>query len=234
MPVLAVLTGILLWRGIYRQFPYFLMYVISGELVGLTRFLVHRFFLRWYFQAYWMSDVLIELFALLACYELFIKRLFSRFYAIRFYRYLFPATAVGIALIVVPAMLQAKKINALLAAVHAVEVLRVMILIFFIGLMTFMGRRWTRYELGLALGLSVQAAVLLITSASWLLTPRAILSTWFPVVAYDIACVSWLITFLKREEQPLSAEPVSSEVLHEARKWEETLKESFTTKKQSD
>src|SRR5215470_2123411 len=135
MPVLGVLAVVMLWRKAYSQFPYFLMYVVLGELAGLARFLVHRFLLDAYFQTYWISDALLELFAFLATYELFIKRLFVRFYEIRFYRYAFPVAAAGLSFIAVPAMLQARKVNVLLAGIHAVEVLRVTVLVFFVGLM---------------------------------------------------------------------------------------------------
>lgn len=235
MPVLGVLAVVMVWRKAYRQYLFFLVYVVLGELTGLTRFLVHGFLREAYFQTYWISDALLQLFAFLTAYELFVKRLFIRFYEIRFYRYAFMVAAMGLGLIAVPAMLQAKKVNVLLAGIHTVEVLRVMVLIFFVGLMIFMGRRWTRYEFGIALGLGIQASVLLITSTIWTKSPLNVVSTWLPVIAYNIACLIWLITFLKPETPTTApARPISPELLTEARKWQEAAKGSLTTKKDSE
>jgi hypothetical protein len=53
-----------------------------------------------------------------------------------------------------------------------------------------------------------------------------------PVFAYDLACLIWLISFLRPEQAtPVATAPVSPEILDQARKWEETLKESVTGKK---
>jgi len=109
----------------------------------------------------------------------------------------------------------------------------VTVLIFFVGLMIFMGRRWTRYELGIAMGLALQASAVLITSAIYSPFVRSLLER-LPVIVYDIACILWLVTFLKPEtfESPPTA-PISREIIEETKKWEHTLKKSLTRKKSS-
>lgn len=229
LPVLAVLVGVLIWRRIPRQFPYFFYYVLAGELIGLLRLWFYNPAGRVYFYFYWLTDVLIALFAFFATYELFVHRLFPRFYAIRFYRYLFPLAAMIITALVVPAILQARKLSYLLTVIHGFEVLRVAILIFFVGLMLAMGRKWSRYEFGIALGLGVQASALLMTSAAWVRSPflHSVVDR-LPVIVYDLACLIWMITFLKQEaSEPLSSVPAPQELLEEARKWEESLKETL-------
>jgi hypothetical protein len=234
LPVLTAVAGAAYWRRAHREFPYFFMYVISGGLTSLTRLLVHSFFPSVYFQTYWVTDAFVESFALLATYELFVKRLFPRFYGVRLYKYLFPGAAALFALAVVPAMVEAKKVNTLLVGVHAFEVLRVAVLLFFVGLMVFMGRRWTRHEFGIALGLGVQASALLVSSTIWTKSPSQVLSIWLPLVAYDLACLIWLVTFLKSEKSTeVPAVPVSPEVLREAQQWETALKKSVAGKKES-
>lgn len=236
LPVLAVLVGILIWRRVPREFLYFFNYLVINEGVGLVRLWFYYARYRSYNFVYGISDLLIALFAFLASYELFIKRLFPRFYAVRFYRYLFPAAAVIITLSAVPAALHAPRSLFLATTIHVFDILRVATLIFFIGLMTFMGRQWTRYELGIAMGLVVEASGLLVTSALWTQKPfmRHLLDQ-LPPISYDIACLIWLITFLKPEKPtPAPAAPIAPEVLQEARKWEETLKGSLRRKKEPD
>lgn len=233
LPVLAMLAALIIWRKAVREFPYFFFYVALDEVVGLVRLAFYNPTSRLYFYTYWTTDVLIAVFAFLSSYELFMNRLFPRFHKIRFYRYLFPVAALITTLIAVPAALQVQKGLHLLAAIHVLEVLRVTVLIFFVALMIFMGRRWNRYELGIALGLGIQASAVLATSAIWARSPFAKnILNWLPVVAFDIACLIWMITFLKPKEQVVSlGDPMKPEVLTEVRKWEENLKDSITGKK---
>jgi hypothetical protein len=239
LPVLAILAGTLLWRRIPRVFPHFFNYIVLTGVVGLVRLWAYHVKPQWYAAVYWISDVLIAMFAFLVTYELFIKRLFPRFYAVRFYQFLFPTAGMIITFLAVPAALQTRNISILLAIIHVFDVLRVTLLFFFIGLMAFMGRQWTRYELGITMGLVIEASGLLITSAIWSHQPwvRHLLDQ-LPVVTYDAACTVWLITFIRAEKTnslsnlPLSS--ASSELVKEARKWEETMKDSFAGKKRSE
>ena len=235
LPVLAVLAGILVWRRALRAFPHFFNYVVINELVGLARLLAYHA-PAMYGRIYWISDVLIAIFAFLATYELFAKRLFPRFSSVRFYHYLFPAAATVVSLVAVPPLIEMHRRSILLMTIHVFDVLRVAILFFFVGLMVFMGRRWTRYEFGIAMGLVVEASALLMTSVVW--PSQSFIRhamDQLPVIAYDIACLIWLITFLKQEKpEPVPSVPVSPEVLKEARKWEETLKGSLSKKKSPD
>jgi len=236
LPVLAVLAGILIWRRIPKEFPHFFNYVAANELVGLLRLWAYHAGPYVYAVTYWISDVLIAVLAFLATYELFVKRLFPRFSSIRLYQFLFPLATVVITLIVVPAALETHRSLILKTTIHVFGILRVATLIFFVALMVFMGRQWTRYEFGIASGLVVEASALLATSTVW---PHRIFRQHFldelPEIAFDIGCVIWLITFLKPEKPaPVAVVPVSPGVLQEARKWEETLKGSLTRKKDVD
>lgn len=232
MPALAVLTVILIWRKVPRQFPFFFYYIILGVLIGIVRLWLYGPS-PVYFYVYWITDLLIAIAAFLATYELFVRRLFPAFHTIRLYRILFPVAAAVIALGAVPGAIQLHRMWIVLRTIHVFEVLRVAILIFFVGLMVFMGRQWRRYEFGIALGLGIQASALLITSARWARSSAALASS-LPVISYDLACLIWLITFSKPEEQSAPAKAVSPEVIQRARKWEETLKESLTKKRHSE
>lgn len=236
MPVLAGVAILLVWRKSLRQFVYFFYYVIIGEITGVVRLCLHDRYSRIYYYTYWITDLLMAVAAFLATYELFVRRLFPRFYTVHFYRYLFLTAATVIVFLAAPAALELNQLWIIIRAIHVLGVLQVAVLVFFVSLMVFMGRQWERYEFGIALGLGIQSAALLLTSASWTQGPRIrAITTGLPVASYDIACLIWLITFWKPERQSHAATvPVSPEVLQEARKWEETLKGSLTRKKDPD
>jgi hypothetical protein len=233
LPILALLAGILVWRKTTREFPYFFCYVVVGESVDVTRLWAYYHWYRGYLFVFWTTDVLIAIFTFLVAYELFVRRLFPRFYAVRFYRYLFPLAGFCIALIAAPSALVNSKVSLLLTLIHGLEILRVTVLLFFVGLMILMGRHWGRYEFGIALGLGIQASAMLVTSANWtrsLMSPH--LTDRLPVVAYDVACLAWLLTFLRSERMStIPANAIKPEVLQEAKRWEDTLKKSLTGKK---
>lgn len=235
LPMLAILAVFLIWQGVVRKFPYFFYYIIAGEVIGLVRLWFYNPASRVYFITYYTTDVIIAIFALLATCELFLKRLFPRFYEVRFYRHLFPIAALAIALIVAPSVIALHKVSLLLMTIHGLEILRVLALLFFVGLMVVMGRHWSRYEFGIALGLGMLAAAVLATSALWVRSPfgRNVLNH-LPVVAYDLACLVWLITFLRPEKPTMvPAAPVRPELLEQAREWERTLKDSLGGKKRT-
>lgn len=98
-------------------------------------------------------------------------------------------------------------------------------------LMLVMGRQWKRYDLGITLGFGIQAAAALANAAvRTRLGHRSVFFDTAEFVTFEIACVIWLITFLKPESsdhlQP--AEGLDASVLPEARKWESALKDWLT------
>src|SRR5215467_11414293 len=97
LPIMAVTAGILVWRKLHREFPLFFCFLIATEVVGLLRFAAQFGSRRTYFYTYWISDLVVDLVILLSIYELFLLRLFPRFYKTRAYRYFFGITAAIIA-----------------------------------------------------------------------------------------------------------------------------------------
>ena len=228
LPSLALLAGILFYRKYHREFPFFLAYVLTTDAVGIARLLASRVGGKVYYYVYWYSDIALALFAFLATYELFIKRLFPAFYKTGFFRYLFPAAAILITLFGASTALYGGKLAVLVVAVQVYEFLRAAVLLFFAALMVFMGRRWSRQEFGIAsgFGLDVSAAfaALAILSRNPIGTE---ISKRIPVFAYDIACIIWLYCFWPAPAQTgtPSAPELSTEALHKAKKWEESLKD---------
>lgn len=231
LPSLAALAVILLYRRWYKEFPLFFAYVVVTQAVGLTRLLTFRASVDVYRDVYFVSDIILAVFAFLATYELFIKRLFPGSYRISFFRYLFPMVAIAIALVASFTAFHGAHKSVLLVTARVYEVCRAAILMFFVGLMVFLGRQWSRQEFGIALGFALDVSTSLALIAFWSRPQRTdpVLSR-VPVIAYDIACVLWLYCFWAAPKTPVNSSlaPFSSEALHQARKWEDTLKDFLT------
>jgi hypothetical protein len=228
LPSLAVLACILLYRKWYREFPLFFCYVVLTEMVGLTRYAASKGSPSVYSKVYWISNLVVVLFAFLASYELFVRRLFPRFYKIRFFRILFTLAAILVNVLVVIAAIYGNHKRWLLLSARIEEFLRAAVVFFFVALMTVMGRKWEMKEFGIAFGFGLDVAISLASVALWTqASNRSPLVSRIPVIAYDIACMIWIYCFWRapKSEPAVPTAPLSPEALHEAKKWEESLKE---------
>jgi hypothetical protein len=226
LPSLALLACILLYRKLHREFPLFFCYVVVTEVVGLTRYAASSSSSSVYSYVYWISDLVVVSFACLASYELFVGRLFPRFYKVRFFRILFPLAAILVNVVIVIAAIYGNHKRMLLLSARIVEFLRAAVLFFFVALMTVMGRKWEKKEFGIAFGFGLEVSVSLASVALWTHeTRRSPLVSRIPVIAYDIACIVWLYCFLTASKAQTLSPALSTETLQEARKWEDSLKD---------
>lgn len=234
LPALVMLAILLLSRKLVKKAPFFFSYVVAGPLIDLIRLVAHRGSRGTYYYWYWGSDSVTSVLALLATCELALGQLFPRFQKIKFYRYLFGISGAIIAgAAVFTAVFSSNFMwgQFLVRTLHTVDVLRVLVLLFFLMLMFVMGRDWGGHELGIAFGLGVNAA--------GLLTTLAMLAKYFhrapevlPSIAYDTACIIWLITFLHRV-RPSPVAVANPELLQQSRQWQQVLKSSISGKKQA-
>jgi len=225
LPALALLAVILVYRRWYRDFLFFFFYVVGAEVIGLVRLATSD--LHSYLKIYWISDTLIAAFAFLATYELFVKRLFPGFYRIRFYRFLFPVIAFLLTALATLNALFGGHFSILTKTIQVYEFLRATVLFFFAGLMLLMGRRWDRQEFGIAFGFALDVAGSLAFIGIWTHTSnRSPAMARWSVIAYDVACLLWLSCFWSAR-RTLTSTPssLSPNALHEAKKWEESLKD---------
>jgi hypothetical protein len=233
LPVLGLLAGLIVKRKLHREFPFFLAYVLTASMVGAVRFVAYKEYSgKAYFYVFWCSDFVLLVAAFLALYETFLRRLFPAFSKVRVYRFLFPAAAVVIAFLAFLTALHSPDQRAtFLTTSRIFDFLRSAVIGFFVILILLMGRQFSGYEFSIACGFGLQAAVALANSA--LKTqPRyqSALLDHFESIAYDVACLIWLITFWKPEKrtQFLSVDQLDSEMLHQARSWESVLKKWLT------
>jgi len=233
LPVLGVLGGVFVWRRLYRELPFFFFYVLAAFSVGTVRLLTYKLASpKVYFYVFWYSDFVAVMAALLAIYEVFLRRLFPSFHRVRLYRVLFPTAAFVIALL---AFLTAAHAGDRRAAFHAtsraLDFLRSAVVGFFAALTLVMGRRFAGFDFWIAAGFGTQAAVALATAAirtRMPQMPRALDMAEF--ATFDIVSAVWLIVFSKSESQtdvPPRGQ-LDREMLHEARSWETVLKNWLT------
>lgn len=226
LPALALLAIVLIYRRWDRVFPYFLTYVIAAEAIGLIRLAASRA-PQAYAKIYWISDTVLAAAAFLAAYELLFKRLFPAFYRVRLYRSLFPTAAILITVLMVLSAFFGGHYSILATTIHTYEFLRGAALFFFVLLMLVMGRQWGKQEFGIAFGFGLDASTSIILLSTWThASKRASLAGW-SVVAYDIACLIWLYCFwtAPKVQATVTSPALSPEALHEAKKWEESLKD---------
>lgn len=232
LPSLILLAGILVYRKQRKDFPLFFGYVIVTELVGIARLAASRAPIAIYSYAYWISDVVVVVFAFLATYELFIKRLFPDFYKIRFFRYLFPLAAILLNILVICVAVYSNHARVLLLTAKIGEFLRAAILFFFVSLMILLGRVWEKIEFGIAFGFGLDVAMSLVSVAIWSrAAERSAILSRMPVIAYDIACIVWIYCFWTARVSAGSPPPISPETLEEVKKWEGSLKNFIAPEK---
>jgi hypothetical protein len=230
--VLGLLSVIFLCRRIYSELPFFFLYTSSSFVFGVMRYSAFRLNSGAFFYVYWISELAGAVIFSLAIYEIFFRRIFPRFLSIRFYRKLFPSVALVVLLLTVAAALQSSdRAGAFRLASRIFDFIRTAFLLFFMALMLVMGRQGTRYESGITLGFGIQAAAALANAAvRGKLGHRSRLFDTAETITFELACVIWLITFLKPKE-PDHLQPAASldpDMLRQARKWETALKDWLT------
>jgi hypothetical protein len=233
LPLLVLLASVMVWRRLHREFPFFFAYVVVASLVGIVRFIVHKNFPGLYLHVYWWSDFIGVLAALLAIYETFLRRIFPGFAAVRFYRYLFPAAGVIIAFLAfLTVQHSADTRAAYLATSRVLDFVRSAVIGFFVLVILLMGRQFTGYEFSIAAGFGIQAAVMLANTALRLQThaARSTVLDRIDSLVFDVCCLIWLWVF-SRENKPApppGMDTLDPETLHQAKKWEEMLKDLLT------
>lgn len=227
LPTLALLAIVLVYRRWNRVFPYFLIYVIAAEVIGLIRLAASRIFPDVYSKIYWISDTVLAAAAFLAAYELLFRRLFPAFYRVRFYRSLFPAAAILITVFMILGAIYRGHFSILATTIHTYEFLRGATLFFFVLLMLVMGRHWGKQEFGIAFGFGLDTSAALILLSTWSHASKRASFTEWSVVAYDIACLIWIYSFwpAPKDQGAIESPAFSADALHEVKKWEDSLKD---------
>jgi hypothetical protein len=234
---LLLVVVLFLWRRVYRDLPFFFLYMIYALLAGAARYAAYHVHPKLYFYVVWFTEFSSFFIVVLALYEVSLTRLFPAFFRFRFYRYLFSAMAVIVPIISIQIALQAPdKKGALWMISRGYDAARATVLLLVVALMIFMGRSWKRYDFGMLFGFAVQAAAavpngLARAQAHYQVTIWDTVETF----AFGVSCLVWLITFWKPEKSVAlqSLDEMDAATLQQARTWQAALKDWLIPSKRS-
>jgi hypothetical protein len=230
---LAALAAILLRRRLIGNMPFFFVFVVVAWARDVACYVSLLISLPAFDRTYWISHIFSAIFVFLASYELSLVRLFPRFYKVAFYRSLFAKAAVVSVAVAFSTVAGDVRLAMAPRIINIFNLLHVAGLLFFVGLMSVMGRRWSRHEFVLVFGLGMQAATFVVFFATYLRSgPIQGTISSLPAISDALSSVVWLVAFLMgKKADEFSAESIDPNVLQDARQWESTLRETFLKKK---
>lgn len=233
LPLLAILALVLLSRRAHREFPLFFLYVVAAIVASLVRWAASQISYRGYYFTYWISDLTLFLLGIIVTYDLFARRVFAGYRRIRFYQAAVPIAGIIVLALTFTAIEVPQRTTLFLIASRVLSILEVGLLAFFGCLMLLLDRKWTDYEIGIASGFALDHCVQLgVALARWKwqyqLSP---IVDQLPTLAYDLACILWIIYCSKIPEQRgVSTVTVSSEWIAELKRLERQLRDWLGSK----
>jgi hypothetical protein len=210
VPLLALwIVGAMFKSQIQGRFQWFLAYVVSLIGIGVLRFSAASNY-RVYFWVFWITEAIYAVLALLALHEVF-RQVFLGFYLqYRGFRLLFPCVIAGTLLITGwvalynPPFQASRLISFVLLLGISVSLMQLCLFGLFIFLARSFNLPWRFAPLGITLGFAISA--LGTSVAYWMVsvfgTKLQKFGKYAPPVAYILATVVWLDTFLRPEPEP--------------------------------
>jgi hypothetical protein len=225
VPLLLVVMAMMIYRRLYREFPFFFSYIVVVVLVEVVRFaLFHLRMPNPYFYIYWITEAAEVLLGFLVVYEVFLIRLFPGFKITVIYRRLFPAMGVIVTALTIwiflslPSTGPSRIVTLIGSATLALNFCQVSFLIFFAGLALYMEREPGPYEVGIGVGFGIHAAVKLFATGQGV--GHAYAPTWvyqLPTISYLVAILIWLYFLVQSVPEPEET-PITQEMLDQAEK----------------
>lgn len=236
---LVAVAALMVWRRLYREFPFLFTYFISEITASIIRgsFLLYVSVLSTeYFYAYWLTEAATVLAAFAVLYEIFLIRMFPSFHTTPIARYLLPSLVLlavvlaGVMFFVAPHHAPRMLTVVVGETTLALNVLQVALLLFFSVVLVAWGGGWEEHEFGIALGFGIYAITKLVTAAVRAkagYAPTAI--DQLPTIGYFVALVIWVI-YLSREYRRPDVD-VPAELVEKAQSWDRALKQIMGRKR---
>src|SRR5581483_8601926 len=197
------ILALMIWRGLLPRFPLFAAYTAYIICITTLRSVVLSNHML-YFYTYWATEPGEILLGVLAVHESFL-RVFRVFYAVRWFRILFPG-AIAFALLYSawiayahPPHHASRAGAAIISAAVASEYVIVGISVLFFALVLLLRVRSRVYEFRIVLGFGISALAMVFAGIvrSENGTKFSFLSTYVPPVAYFLAVLIWLSAMLR-------------------------------------
>ena len=217
----AWLAVVFVQRKLHREFPFFFGYLIASLLIPAIRLGFRHDYLVW-FKVVWLTEAIYAVLVLLALHEVF-RKVFAAFYERRWFWLFFPLVVAAIFAIAIafrlgsPPVQASRLISLILTLGTAVSLVQVAIFGLFFVLVWFHGIRWRDYPFGIVVGFAIIAL-----GSLWGNWSRSVFGTKFnkffgyaPAVAYIVAVIVWLDTFLRPPSEPKWSMRITPEQLLE-------------------
>lgn len=200
------LGGVMVKRGLHREFPFFFSYIaalVVGDILKLAVF--HNY--TTYYYLYWTFEILYAALALLALHEAFHRVFHAFFRKYRWFWALFPAVVVLMVVFATvyavqrPPMQVSRTTSLIISVEIGINVIQASLFTLFQGAMWFFRARRRAYAMGIVDGFAiVAAAAFAYALRSEFGRNFTLLVRYGPPVAYIMAQVLWLDTFLRPPE----------------------------------
>ncbi|HLJ30344.1 MAG TPA: hypothetical protein VKY85_26805 [Candidatus Angelobacter sp.] len=202
--ILVILIFIFVRRGLYREFPFFFVYILYSPLATARAF-IHRPMLH--FVCYWITEAIYGILALLVMREVF-RRLFALPSAsFRWFRWLLSLTVLALLIVTLWETfyhpLRHGRIPRWVSGIYwfdvGVHALEGTILLLVLALTTVFPVAWRQYEFSILTGFGISASVTMVAD---LLRFQfgSNYETFFrygPPIAYIAATLIWLQAFFR-------------------------------------
>lgn len=202
----AFLAAILVRRKVNREFPFFFLYVISSIGFPILRLCVSGDY-KFFFWIYWGTEAIYVFLALLALHEIF-RKVFAAFYEKRWFWLFFPLVVITISALAVVYRLgsppaQANHVMSFIISLGmAVNLVQALLFVLFFVLVWFNGIGLREYPFGIVMGFAaISIGTFIGNWARSVFGTKSIpLFSYAPAVAYILAVILWLNTFLHPPE----------------------------------
>jgi len=194
----------LIRRRVLGRFKWFFFYTVFSIVAGIGEFAVRN--RPWtYFYVYWAAEAVYSILGFFAIDEAF-RRVFRNFYVLRWFRFLLPGVGIVMLILAVVEGYFNPPVQApwWLATIYvgeiAVRCLQVGIFALFVLLVRLYLLPWQNYAFGISVGFSIAAfgmfTTVMLRSA---LGTKLMALQYVPAMAYLIAVLIWLASFIKPE-----------------------------------
>ena len=202
----VALLCLLFRRRLLSSFPFFFLYLSTSITFAIVKISVSGSY-RTFFIVSWTAEAIYVLLALLALHEVF-RKVFAAFYEKRWFWLFFPVVVIAISALAVVYRLgsppaQANQMMSFIISMGmAVNLVQSLLFVLFFVLVWFNGIGWREYPFGIVMGFAAIAIGGFIGnwSRSEFGTKSIPLFSYAPAVAYILAVIVWLDSFLRPPE----------------------------------
>ena len=205
--LLLVLAAVIVRHNLQRAYPFFFSYIVFTFLRTIVLLPVSGNTYI-YFYSYWITEILSAVLAIFGLHDAFYD-VFFEFYALWWFKLIFPAVAVVISCLSVaqaalhPIPKAPAWMHLVFAVDNAVGYLKAGVFIVFILLLVFLRVRWRRYPYDMALGFAINSVGMLTSYAVFAKgAGYSLIARYAQPLSYIVATIVWLWSFAGKFEPP--------------------------------